>query len=151
MQPQSGDQGCSPLGQADELAWNTMWATIGSLQYTSMTRVSCSTHSHIWKNSTSVSLYILSSLSPPGSSLMEILEGRRRVSTKWTRGPTEDNRGGDLVRTWCRLMCHTLAEIVSLISEWQRLKDRRRMQRSWRGTLSRRMGDLVDIQTERHR
>ena len=44
-------------------------------------------------------------------------EGRRKVSMNWTGGPMEDNRGGDLVRTWRRLMCHALAEIVSLISE----------------------------------
>ena len=29
-------------------------------------------------------------------------EGRRKVSVNWTGGPTEDNGGGDLVRTWCR-------------------------------------------------
>ena len=58
----------------------------------------------------------VSSLGPPGSS------------------PTEDNGGGDLVKTWCRLMCCTLAEIVSLISEQQRLEDRRRIWRSQRGT-----------------
>ena len=29
----------------------------------------------------------------------------------------EGSEGGDLVRTWCRLMCHTLAEVVSLILE----------------------------------
>ena len=44
-------------------------------------------------------------------------EGRRKVSVNWTGGPTEDNGGGDLVRTWCRLMCCALAEIVSLILE----------------------------------
>ena len=50
------------------------------------------------------------------------LEGRRKVSTNWTGGPTEDNVGGDLVRTWHRLICHALAEVVSLILERQRFR-----------------------------
>ena len=54
----------------------------------------------------------------------------------------EENGGGDLVRTWHRLMCCALAEVMSLILE---------QQRSRRGTSSERMGDLVDIRTEGHR
>ena len=42
----------------------------------------------------------------------------------------EDNEGGDLVRTWHRLMCCTLAKVVFLILEQQRLEDRRRICRS---------------------
>ena len=50
------------------------------------------------------------------------LEGRRKVSTNWTRGPMEDNGGGDLVRTWHRLICCALAKVVSLILEQQRFR-----------------------------
>ena len=50
------------------------------------------------------------------------LEGRRKVSMNWTRGLMKDNGKGDLVRTWHRLICCTLAEVVCLISEQQRFR-----------------------------
>ena len=62
-------------------------------------------------------------------------------------GPEVQQRykSGDLIRTWHRLVCHTLVEVVVLDfkgTEVWRCGD------EWearRGTLSERMGDFVDI------
>ena len=64
----------------------------------------------------------VSSLGPPGSSLMEVQRVEGRLVRFGLEGPTEGSGGGDLVRTWHRLMCRTLAEVMSLILEWQRLR-----------------------------
>ena len=49
-------------------------------------------------------------------------EIRRKVSMNWTGGLMEDNGGGDLVRTWRRLICQALAKAMSLILERQRFR-----------------------------
>ena len=51
--------------------------------------------------------------------------GSRREIEVSDRGGLEVQRryeSGDLVRTWRRLMCHALAEVVSLISEGRRCR-----------------------------
>ena len=58
-----------------------------------------------------------SSPGPPCLSPMEVRRVEGRLVWIGPEGPTEDSGGGDLVRTWCRLMCHALAEVVSLILE----------------------------------
>ena len=45
---------------------------------------------------------------------MEEVVRRWRLVTEVNRRPDGDTRVGDLVRTWHRLMCHTLAEVVVL-------------------------------------
>ena len=64
----------------------------------------------------------LSSLDPLGSSLTEFQRVEGRLVQIGSEGLTEDSRGGDLVRTWHRLMCHALAEVLALILEQQRLR-----------------------------
>ena len=59
-------------------------------------------------------LSLLSSPGPPGSSLMEEAVGRWRLVTEVDRRSDGDTRVGDLVRTWCRLVCHALAKVVVL-------------------------------------
>ena len=56
--------------------------------------------------------------------------------------------GGDLIRTWHRLVCHALVEAIVLDfrgTEVQRCRDEWEAQR---GTSSERMGDFVNIQTK---
>ena len=59
----------------------------------------------------------LSSLGPLGSSPTEVQRVEGRLVQFGLEGPTEGSGGGDLVRTWRRLMCCALAEVVSLILE----------------------------------
>ena len=56
----------------------------------------------------------MSSPGPPGSSPMEEAVGRWRLVTEVDQRSVGDKRVGDLVRTWRRLVCHTLAEVVVL-------------------------------------
>ena len=56
----------------------------------------------------------MSSLGPPGSSPMEEVVGRWRLVTEVDWRSDRDMRVGDLVRTWHRLVCHALAEVVVL-------------------------------------
>ena len=48
----------------------------------------------------------------------------REIEVSDRGGPEVRQRyeSGDLVRTWHRLMCHALAEVVSLISEGRRCR-----------------------------
>ena len=69
-----------------------------------------------------MSLYILSSPGPPGSSPTEVWRVEGRLVQFGPEGPTEGSGGGDLVRTWHRLMCCALAEVMSLILKRQRLR-----------------------------
>ena len=64
-----------------------------------------------------MSSYILSSPGPPGSSPTEVRRVEGRLVRFGLEGLTEGSGGGDLVRTWHRLMCRTLAEVMSLILE----------------------------------
>ena len=57
---------------------------------------------------------ILSSPGPPGSSPTEEAVGRWRLVTEVDQRSNGDTRVGDLVRTWRRLVCHALAEVVVL-------------------------------------
>ena len=57
---------------------------------------------------------MLSSLGPLGSSLTEEAVGRWRLVTEVDWRSDRDTRMGDLVRTWRRLVCHALAEVVIL-------------------------------------
>ena len=57
---------------------------------------------------------ILSSLGPPGSSPTEKAVGRWRLVAEVDRRSNGDTRVGDLVRTWRRLVCYALAEVIVL-------------------------------------
>ena len=57
---------------------------------------------------------MVSSPGPPGSSLTEEVVGRWRLVTEVVRRSDGNKRVGDLVRTWHRLVCHALAEVVVL-------------------------------------
>ena len=69
---------------------------------------------------------------------------RKGIEVSYRGGPEVQQRyeSGDLVRTWRRLMCHALAEVVVLdfggAEVWRGVEARRR-------TSNERMGDLVDI------
>ena len=57
---------------------------------------------------------LLSSPGPLGSSPTEEAVGRWRLVTEVDQRSHRDTREGDLVRTWHRLVCHALAEVVVL-------------------------------------